>query len=118
MGLREHTALIEYSALGPIVLWPDEHPWELQALDARLFSHDALWLIAAEVCALRDAGRRVHWKRVRRGATKRAGGIGSPSGDGVYQLVTLMKRQLGCSGNMDYWMAELRRLAAERGRRK
>lgn len=45
---------------------PDENRWELDGLTADLFRWPAHHHIAQALIAVRDSGRRVHWRRVRR----------------------------------------------------
>lgn len=45
---------------------PDDNRWELDGLTADLFLNPVHREIALALIAVRDSGRRVHWRRVRR----------------------------------------------------
>jgi replicative DNA helicase len=62
----------EQYALACLLEHPDTNRWELDGLTADLFTHHAHRQVAEALIEVRNSGRRVHWRRVRR-ALKRKG---------------------------------------------
>jgi replicative DNA helicase len=56
----------EQTVLGCLLWHPVQHAFELAELSPDLFQVRANQQIAQVMCSLRDAGVRVHWRRVRR----------------------------------------------------
>lgn len=57
------------------LLWaPQEHGWELDGLGSGLFVDPTCRQIAMALQELRDSGKRVHWRRVRRVLNQRRQG--------------------------------------------
>ncbi len=97
----------EQVVLASLLAWPQANGWELSGLDPRCFSVVSHRKIAEALCAVRDSGRRVHWRRVRVELKKRGA-------SGLAGEVPRLVRAVGTSIGLTAAMSRLHHYAARR----
>jgi replicative DNA helicase len=97
----------EQYALVCLLVWPDENRWELDGLTADLFTLPAHRHVAEALLEVRNSGRRVHWRRVRR-VLKRKGQRDA------WDLVQPLMRAVGAPGLLTSTMSRLVHARASR----
>lgn len=61
----------EQYVLGSLLESPEQNRWELDGLTADLFTHPVHRQVAEALISVRNSGKRIHWRRVRRALRKR-----------------------------------------------
>jgi hypothetical protein len=97
----------EMIVLGTLLSWPESNRWELDGLEARLFTFPALRDIASELIRLRDEGRHIHWRRVRLGLVARKRPVAA-------SMVEPLVQRIGTSAGLTAAVSRLHAASARR----
>ena len=85
---------------------PREHGWELGGLDARWFTAPAHRKVAEAICAMRDLGQSVDYRRVARRVGRK--------GSALYRFVHDLRNALGVPYGLTAAISRLQFTAARR----